>query len=142
MKQYRPTFLYAIKIFGLVVGAGFSIFIISIFLDIVTFFVESSFFEKAIFTLLIVAFVFAAFLIIRSNRPTISFYNDYMIIGRQEVTYDIIKNFYPAKGGSEPYIVTKDEYKIDLEISWFRKKDRAEIEKIILEKIQPLTKQS
>ncbi|WP_299433040.1 hypothetical protein [uncultured Aquimarina sp.] len=142
MKQYRPTLLYSIKIFGLVVGAGFSVFIFSLFLDIVSFFVESSLFEKIIFILLIIVFIGAAFLIIRSNNPSISFNKDYMTIGRQEIAYDFIENLYPAKGGSEPYIITTDGEKIDLEISWFRKKDRIEIEKIILEKIQPFTKQT
>ncbi len=142
MKQYRPTIFYIIKIFGLVVGAAFSIFICSLFLDIVSFFVESSFFEQLILVLLILAFVVAAFLIIRSNNPTISFATKHMIIGKLEVPYDQIENFYPAKGGSEPYVITKDGDKIDLEISWFRKKDREEIERIILEKTQLFTKRS
>jgi len=142
MKQYRPTLLYIIKIFGLIVGAGFSIFILSLFLDIVSFFVESSFFEKIIFILLIVVYIGAAFLIIRSNNPSISFNTDYMTIGRQEIAYDAIENLYPARGGSEPYIITTDGDKIDLETSWFKKKDRIEIEEIISEKIQSFTKRT
>ncbi|SEM05593.1 hypothetical protein SAMN04487910_3994 [Aquimarina amphilecti] len=141
MKQYRPTLLYAIKIFGLIVCAGFGIFIISIFLNIVSLFVASSFFEKVIVILLIILFVISAFLIIRSNNPAIVTYEDYIRIGRQDVPYNTIQNFYIAKGGSEPYVVTKDGEKIDLEISWLSKKDRIEIEKVILENIESLTKQ-
>ncbi|MFD2563745.1 hypothetical protein [Aquimarina rubra] len=140
MKKYRPTLLYIIKIFGLVVGAAFCVFIISLFTNIISFFVESSFFEKVIFILLIAVLVLAAFQIIRSNNPTIILDNNHMMIGRQKLNYDQIKKFYPAKGGSEPYLVTKAGHKIDLEISWFGKNDRAEIENIILEKVQSLTK--
>ncbi|MHA7055635.1 hypothetical protein ACWGOQ_0000330 [Aquimarina sp. M1] len=142
MKQYRPTSLYVIKIFGLVVGAAFCIFIISLFIDIITFFVESSFFEKVTFIILMTLFIIAAFLIIRSNNPMISFDNDYIYIGRQKVRYNQVKKFFPAKGGSEPYIITKDGHKIDLETSWFRKKDRIEIERTILEKVQSHAKQA
>ena len=140
MIRYRPTLLYVIKIFGLIICAAFSIFIISVFIDIVTFFVKSSFFEKISGIFLLLVLLIAAIRIIRSNNPSISFANDYMIVGYQEVKYDDIKKFYPSKGGSEPYIITKDNHKIDLEISWFRKKDRLEIEKGIAEKMNLSTK--
>ena len=141
MKQYRPTLVYIIKIFGLIIGAAFSIFIISLFINIISFFVESSLFEKIILILLTALFITAIFLIIRSNNPSISFKNDSLLIGRQEISFDQIEKFHPSKGGSEPYIVTKDGLKIDIETSWFRKKDRLEIEQIIVEKIQLFIKQ-
>ncbi|AXT57638.1 hypothetical protein D1815_18465 [Aquimarina sp. AD1] len=141
MKQYRPTLLYAIKIFGLIVCAGFGVFIISVFLNIVSFFIASSIFEKIITVVLIALFIISAFLIIRSNNPGITTYEDYINIGNQDIPYNLIQSFYPAKGGSEPYVITTDGEKIDLEISWLSKKDRIEIEKTILENIKPLTKQ-
>lgn len=135
MKTYNATILYVIKIFGLIICAGFAVFIMSLFINIVSFFIESSLFEKVIASILTFLFVIAAFLIIRSNNPSISFNEKYMRIGRQEIPYEIIASFHSAKGGSEPYLLTKKGNKIDLEISWFRKKDRLEIEKTLLEKI-------
>ncbi|MBW1298448.1 hypothetical protein [Aquimarina litoralis] len=136
MKTYRATILYAIKIFGLIVCAGFAVFIISLFINIVSFFIESSFFEKIVISILFILFVIAAFQIIRSNNPSISFDENHMLIGRHEILYSEIENFHPAKGGSEPYITTKSGGKIDLEISWFRKRDRIAIEKTLSEKIK------
>lgn len=141
MKQYRPTWQYILKIFGLVVGAAFSIFILNIFLDVISIFIKSSLFEKSVFIFLIILLIVAAFLIIRANNPTIIFTNDYIRVGRQEIRYDQIQKFYTAKGGSEPYILTKEGHKVDLEISWFTKKDRIEIENMVLEKIQQNIKQ-
>lgn len=137
MKTYHASILYAIKIFGLIVCAGFAVFIISLFINIVSFFIESSLFEKIVVGILGTSFLIAAFLIIRSNNPSISFHQKYMRIGRQEIPYEIIASFHSAKGGSEPYLLTKQGNKIDLEISWFRKKDRLEIEKTLIEKINP-----
>ncbi|WP_378180662.1 hypothetical protein [Aquimarina sp. SS2-1] len=142
MKKYRPTLLYIVKIFGLIIGAAVAVFIVSLFLDVISFLVQSSIFEKSVAIFLIFLLVVAAFLIIRSNNPAISLDDNYIIIGRQQIQYDQIKAFYAAKGGSEPYIIINDGTKIDLEISWFSKKDRSEIEKTILEKIESRTKQT
>ncbi|MDH7447536.1 hypothetical protein [Aquimarina sp. 2201CG14-23] len=141
MKQYRPTLLYFIKIFGLIILALFSVFIISLFFDIIAYFVQSSLFEKLLFAILILVCIGVSFMIIRSNNPSIRLGQDTMIIGQEEISYHRIENFYPSKGGSEPYILTKDGRRIDLEISWFRKKDRVTIEQVILERINSDTKQ-
>ncbi len=136
MKHYRPTWLYIIKLFGLIVLAAMSIFIFSIFFDIVGYFVKSSLFEKIIAIVLNIVLVIAAYFIIKANNLKVKIGEDTMIIGHQTVPYDQIEYFFPAKGGSEPYIITKEGIKIDLEISWFSKKDRIEIKNSILEKIK------
>ncbi|MBQ4818915.1 hypothetical protein [Aquimarina sp. MMG016] len=142
MKTYKPTLLYFIKIFGLIVFVLFSIFIISLFFDIIAYFLKSSWYELAVIILVNILFLVGSYFTIISNNPIIKFRDTYVIIGNQDIKYAEIEDFFSSKGGSEPYIMTSGGSRIDLQLSWFRKKDRIEIENTLKEKITALKKPS
>ena len=64
-----------------------------------------------------------------SKKPGFIFNDNGFKYKRKDIKYSEIKSFIPAQGGSEPEIVFKDNSTYVLELSWFLKKDRQEIEK-------------
>jgi len=124
----------------MIVLAGISVFILGIFFDILGYFMRSSLFEQILWGILIFILIIAAYLIIKANNPVIKLGEEDMVIGHQMIPYDQVESYFPSKGGSEPYIITKEGTKMDLEISWFSKKDRIEIKNTILEKIKTVKK--
>lgn len=74
-------------------------------------------------------------LIILRNKPKIVLNDTYIRTNRFKKEFTEIKTYNPARGGSEPFFITHDNKQYDLELSWFSKSDREEIEKIILTKI-------
>lgn len=134
-KTYTPNILYLIKIFGLIVSVVFSIVIISIFFDIIGYFIQSSWFELAIIIIALILLLIGSYFAILSNNPIIKFQDHYMTIGSLNVEYDQITGFFPSKGGSEPFILTSSGNRIDIQLSWFSKKDRVEIVNTIKENI-------
>ncbi|MDY8136942.1 hypothetical protein [Aquimarina sp. 2201CG5-10] len=136
MKTYKPSLLYLIKIFGLLVFASFSVLIFNLFFDVIGYFLKSSLFELIILIVVIILFVITSYFSILSNNPIIKFSDTHIIASNQEIAYDQIRDFFPSKGGSEPYIITSEGIRVDLQLSWFRKKDRIEIEDTLLKKIE------
>jgi hypothetical protein len=78
--------------------------------------------------------LFVIYFVVTSNKPVVELAEDYVRYKYRKILFKDIKLFYPSKGGSEPFIVTKDNKQIDLELSWLRKEDRLEIEQTILKK--------
>ena len=137
MKTYKPTFLYILKIFGLIVSAGVSIFIVGLLSNTFRFFIKNQTLELVINIVIIISFLVAIIMVIRSSNPVITFRNKFFTMGNLDIYYDQIKDYYPSKGGSEPYLITKEGNRIDLELSWFSKKDQDAIRKTLLHKIDP-----
>ncbi|XLS29569.1 hypothetical protein ACJD0Z_01825 [Flavobacteriaceae bacterium M23B6Z8] len=79
--------------------------------------------------------VFVIYFVITSNKPVVELQEDFMRYKYRKIPFKDIKTFYTSKGGSEPFIVTKDNKQIDLELSWLSRKDRVEIEETIQRKI-------
>ncbi|MEW7289119.1 hypothetical protein [Aquimarina sp. 2304DJ70-9] len=131
MKTFKPTSLYIIKILGLIIGTSISIFGI-------TFFIGISIMASLLILLIVLIFIYT---ILKSNKPAIQLSNTNININEVNIEYDQIESFHSSKGASEPYIISKSGEKIDLELSWFKKKDQAEIESMILEKIKSLNKE-
>ncbi len=73
----------------------------------------------------------AIYIVIASNKPVISFKEDYFWYRYKKILFSNIQSFHIARGGSEPYIITKEGNRIDLELSWLKKQDRKEIEETI-----------
>jgi len=84
----------------------------------------------AIFTLLFL------FMQLTAKKPGFTFHDDGFKYKRKNIKYSEIKHFIPAQGGSEPEIVFHDNNTYVLELSWFLKKDRQEIEQIIATNIK------
>lgn len=135
-KVYKPTILYIIKIFGLIVFLAFTLGVISIFFDLFNYFLHSSVFELSIMIIAGALLVIGSYFIVISNNPIIKLEDKRMTIGHYTIDFENIKTFSGSKGGSEPFLITKDNDRIDLQLSWFSKKDQDEIAQLLQEKIQ------
>ena len=71
---------------------------------------------------------FVIYVIIISNKPVVRFENEALIYRYKKISFSDIADFQKSKGGSEPYIITHEGKRIDLELSWLKKQDREEIE--------------
>ncbi|GAA4276701.1 hypothetical protein [Aquimarina mytili] len=131
MKTFKPTVLYIIKALGSLIGISISVFVLNFFVNIST---------TTTLLLVFIALVFS-YISFRYSKPTIQLCDSTITINELITEYEQIENYFPSKGGSEPYIVTKNGEKIDLELSWLKKKDQTEIESMILKKIKPLNKE-
>lgn len=79
--------------------------------------------------------LFVVYVVITSNKPVVELQEDFIRYKYRKVFFKDIKHFYTSKGGSEPFIITKDNNQIDMELSWLRKKERLEIEETIQKRI-------
>lgn len=135
MKIYKPTLLYLFKIVGLLLSTILLICIFGFFYKvsevIIVLWQGNEIISLCIGIVFIVIFFFS-----NTTNPAIIIEKEHLKINNQYVRFDQIKAFFNAKGGSEPYIITKKGKKIDIELSWFRKKDRIEIKNIIRGKIK------
>lgn len=132
---YKPTVLYLIKILGLIVFVVAAAVMIGIFFDVPNFLFKSQWYERAILFFCVIMILLGSYFTIVANNPTIICTDSTIHIGVIELSYDEIDSFFESKGGSEPYVLTKDQERIDLQLSWFTKKDQIEITTILKEKI-------
>ena len=136
-KSYKPTQLYFLKTIGLTVAtiAAFVFFyffysLFTISLPKVAIVVINILF--GIFLLIALLFIV---LNILKGKPTLHLTEEYIKIKYKKIPFENIKAYHKAKGGSEPEILTKDNKNYILELSWFTKKDRKEIEAYLISKI-------
>ncbi|NQY28571.1 MAG: hypothetical protein HRT69_03765 [Flavobacteriaceae bacterium] len=134
-KEFKATYLYIIKaimVFAAVITSflvfNFIMMILNALIPTWLFYTLNVIF--ALFTLLFL------FLQLTSKKPGFIFHDDGFKYKRKNIQYIEIKRFIPAKGGSEPEIVFHDNNTYVLELSWFLKKDRQEIEQIIATNIK------
>lgn len=85
--------------------------------------------------ILLLLALFVIYYIVTSNKPVVELNDDFLRYKYRKILFEDIKLFHPSKGGSEPFIITRDDRQIDLELSWLRKADRIEIENTIQKKI-------
>ena len=76
------------------------------------------------------------FMQLTGKKPGFEFDDSGFKYKRKHIAYNSIKRFIPAQGGSEPEIVFQDDSTYVIELSWFVKKDRQEIEEIIASNIK------
>jgi len=129
-KEFKATSLYIIKavmLFAAVITAflvfNFIMMLLNAFIPMWLFYVLNIVF--ALFTLLFL------FMQLTSKKPGFVFHDDGFKYKRKNINYIDIKSFIPSQGGSEPEVVFNDNNTHVLELSWFSKKDRHEIEQII-----------
>lgn len=136
-KSYKPTQLYFLKTIGLTTAtiAAFVFFyffysLFTISLPKIAIIVINILF--GIFLLIALLFIV---LNILKGKPTLHLAEDYIKIKYKKIPFEEIKAYRKSKGGSEPEIVTTDNKTYILELSWFTKKDKAEIEAYLISKI-------
>jgi hypothetical protein len=134
-KEFKATYLYIIKavmLFAAVITAllifNFLMMLLQAFIPIWLFYIMNG-----IFVLFLLVFLFMQ---LTGKKPGFEFDNEGFKYKRKHFKYTDIKRFIPAQGGSEPEIVFHDNTTHVIELSWFVKKDRQEIEQIIATNIR------
>jgi hypothetical protein len=133
-KEFKATYLYLIKVimlFAAVITAflvfNFLMMLAQAFIPTWLFYIINGIF--IIFTLLFL------FMQLTGKKPGFQFDDNGFKYKRKYIKYKNIKAFNPAQGGCEPEIVFHDNTTYVIELSWFVKKDRQEIEHIIASNI-------
>lgn len=134
-KQYNATYLYLIKatmLFAAVIAAflafNFLLMMLQAIIPTWLFYIING-----IFVIFLLLFLFMQ---LTGKKPGFSFNETGFTYKRKHINYTDIKSFIPAQGGSEPEIVFHDGSTYVIELSWFVKKDRQEIEHIIASNIK------
>ncbi len=78
----------------------------------------------------------AILLVIFRGKPQVSINEKTLRTNRFKRDFSEIKSYHKGRGGSEPYVITHDGKQLDIELSWFSKRDREEIESIILRNLE------
>ncbi|WP_420571633.1 hypothetical protein [Kordia sp.] len=73
--------------------------------------------------------------IVLTGKPHITISDTTLRTNRFKKDFVELKSYHPGRGGSEPYLISHDEKQYDLELSWFSKRDRKEIEALIQERV-------
>jgi hypothetical protein len=74
-------------------------------------------------------------LIILRGKPNVIITETSIKTNRFKKNFDELKSYHPGKGGSEPFVISKDGKQYDIELSWFSKRDRQEIEAFIKDRV-------
>ncbi|WP_340075795.1 hypothetical protein [Leptobacterium sp. I13] len=133
-KTYKATNLYYYKVLLLIIVIGLVYFFYDLFVYALLSFFNTywarniAFFLIGLFTVIALVMIF---FVIRSNKPTVVIEESALTYRNQKIFFKEIVFFQPGKGGSEPYLITKKDKRIDLELSWLKKSDRIEIETIL-----------
>ena len=77
-------------------------------------------------------------IILLRGKPQITLSATTIRTNRFKKKFDELKSYHPSKGGSEPYVISKDGKQYDLELSWFSKKDQQEIEAFLIAQINTI----
>lgn len=92
--------------------------------------------EYIINALVLTITVIIVLLLLLRNKPKFVLSETKIKTNRFSLQYKNIKGYYPSKGASEPYLMTVDGKRYDLELSWFSKKDRLNIVETIKANIE------
>ncbi|MEM6685649.1 MAG: hypothetical protein AAF617_07670 [Bacteroidota bacterium] len=82
-----------------------------------------------------IGLLFIAIILLR-GKPAITINDTAIRTNRFKKNFDELASYHPGKGGSEPYVISKEGRQYDIELSWFSKKDRTEIESFIKARVQ------
>jgi hypothetical protein len=129
-KVFKATYLYIIKAVMLFAAVITGFLILNFIIMLLNFIIPIwlIYVLNVVFALFILLFLFMQ---LTSKKPGFIFNENGFKYKRKEIKYSEIKSFIPAQGGSEPEIVFNDNSTYVLELSWFLKKDRQEIENTI-----------
>lgn len=139
--KYYSQLSYFIKAILIIVVIGLAFFIITAFSDAIAQelsiklrknLVVIEYVINGIFGL--IAFVSIALIILR-GKPKVTLNKTTLRTNRFKKDFIQLKSYHPSKGGSEPYVISHEGTQHDIELSWFSKKDRKEIETFILQQI-------
>ncbi|MGH1386009.1 hypothetical protein [Kordia sp.] len=83
----------------------------------------------------IICFLLILIILLR-GKPQITLNASTLRTNRFKRNFSDLKSYHPSKGGSEPYVISHDGKQFDIELSWFSKKDRQEIESFIIKQIE------
>ena len=134
-KEYKTTYLYIIKAIMMFAAVITSFLVFNLIIMILNALIPTWLFYtlNVIFILFTLLFLFMQ---LTAKKPGFTFDDNGFKYKRKNILYTEIKSFIPAQGGSEPEIVFHDNNSYVLELSWFLKKDRQEIEQIIATNIK------
>lgn len=133
-KTYKATYLYIIKtsaIFAAMITAflafNFGMLMLNVVVPMWAFIIVNII--LSVFTLLFL------FMQLTAKAPMFIFYETGFKYKRKTIEFSEIAEFKKASGGSEPELVFKDGKEYPIELSWFLKNDRKEIEAILDKRI-------
>ncbi|MFD0964364.1 hypothetical protein [Pseudofulvibacter geojedonensis] len=133
-KTYKATYLYVIKtsaMFAAMITAflafNFGMMMLNVVIPTWVFIVVN-----IILSLFALLFLFMQ---LTAKAPVFVFHDTGFKYKRKTIEFSEVANFKKASGGSEPELVFKNGKEYPLELSWFLKKDRKEIEAILEERI-------
>jgi len=134
-KEFKATSLYIIKAVMLFAAVITSFLVFNFIMMLLNAFIPIWLFYtlNVVFVLFTLIFLFMQ---LTSKKPGFVFHEDGFKYKRKNIQYSEIKNLIPTQGGSEPEVVFHDNNTHVLELSWFSKKDRQEIEQIIATNIK------
>lgn len=82
----------------------------------------------------LIAFGSIALILLR-GKPKVTLNEKTLRTNRFKKDFSEIKSYHKGKGGSEPFIISHEGKQYDIELSWFSKRDRKEIEAFITERV-------
>jgi len=134
-KEFKATYLYIIKTVMLFAAVITSFLVFNFIMMLLNALIPIWLFYtlNVIFVLVTLLFLFMQ---LTSKKPGFVFYDEGFKYKRKHIKYSEIKRLIPGQGGSEPEIVFHDDNTYVIELSWFLKQDRQEIEQIIATNIK------
>lgn len=131
-KTYKATYLYIIKAVMLFMAMITAFLAFNFGLMLLNLSPWVFYAVNIVLSLFVLLFLFMQ---LTAKAPMLTFDNDGFKYKRKNFSFSEIKQFKKASGGSEPELVLQDGTEVPLELSWFLKKDRKEIEALLEEKI-------
>lgn len=131
-KTYKATYLYIIKAVMLFMAMITAFLAFNFGLMLLNLSPWVFYAVNIVLSLFVLLFLFMQ---LTAKAPMLTFDNDGFKYKRKNFSFSEIKQFKNASGGSEPELVLQDGTEVPLELSWFLKKDRKEIEALLEEKI-------
>ncbi|WP_298419259.1 hypothetical protein [uncultured Kordia sp.] len=141
-KRYYSQFLYFIKILFIVILLGLAFYFITEVSDLIAEKISRSLRKNMVITEYVLNSIvglilfLAILLVIVRGKPQVTINDKTLRTNRFKRDFSEIKSYHKGRGGSEPYIISHDGKQLDIELSWFSKRDRNEIESIIIRQIE------
>lgn len=140
-KKYYSQADYFLKAILVIVVIGVTFFIITQFSDAIAQEISIKLRKNLVIIEYVMNGVFgiiafgSILLILLRGKPAITLNYKTLRTNRFKKDFADIKSYHPGRGGSEPYVISHDGKQYDLELSWFSKNDRKEIETFIQERM-------
>lgn len=141
-KRYYSQLAYFIKAILIIIVIGVFFYIMTELSDKIAETLSIKFRKNLVAIEYIVNIVFGIIsllfilLILLRGKPQIAINETMIRTNRFKKKFDELASYHPSKGGSEPFVISKEGKQYDIELSWFSKKDRQEIEAFLSERIQ------